>query len=315
MIVTVTANPALDVSYGLADSLNPGGMHQAISQLTRPGGKGLNITRMLTALDQPVEAIGMCGGPGSITLRGALNDHEIAHDFVDVLPDVRRMITFNGQDGQSTTIHEQAFSPDNPRHAARLLIKTMRTHLDRADVVAVCGDNPPHIDSRFPALLTNIAGREGKLAVADVSGAALRDVIEAGTAVVVTHVRELADLAGRSLKRPADVTAFAGELVERYRLPAVVTLTDHGVVAVYTDGACWSRLSQRFDAESSGASDAVCAAVLRHLATTSTPDWPEAVTDAAALCASAAHSPDPGQIDLKAYLDLKPTVTTELSTR
>lgn len=311
MIVTVTASPTLDVAYGVAEPLTPGADQQTASQLARPGGKGLSITRMLASLDESVEATGMAGGPGGIALRSALNDHEISHDFVDVLPDVRRTITIRDSSGVSTSIHEQEFSPDNPRQAVRLLVKTVQSHLDRARVVTVCGGGPPHVDSRMPALITQVADRAGKHAVADVSGIALRDVLQAGTAVLVTNVSELEAVEGRQIADDhADVAGYCRDLITRYGLPAIVTLTSRGVVATYGDGAWWSQLAQPHD-DFRSAGRAVCAAVTRHLANHKTPDWQEVSTDAAALAASAAPAPDEGQIDLKAYLDLKPAVATQ----
>jgi tagatose 6-phosphate kinase len=60
MIVTVTLNPALDLTYAV-DALVPHGTHRVATVAERPGGKGLNVARVLHALGEPVLATGLLG--------------------------------------------------------------------------------------------------------------------------------------------------------------------------------------------------------------------------------------------------------------
>ena len=62
MIVTVTPNPAVDVTYGL-DALRPGQVHRVRTVTTRAGGKGVNVARVLARLGSPCAAVGLGSGP------------------------------------------------------------------------------------------------------------------------------------------------------------------------------------------------------------------------------------------------------------
>ena len=58
MIVTVTLNPADDVTYEVA-SMNPGEEHRVSRVRRRPGAKGVNVAAALAQLGEPVVATGL----------------------------------------------------------------------------------------------------------------------------------------------------------------------------------------------------------------------------------------------------------------
>ena len=62
VIVTVTPNPAVDVTYGL-DALRPGQVHRVRTVTTRAGGKGVNVARVLVRLGSRCAAVGLGSGP------------------------------------------------------------------------------------------------------------------------------------------------------------------------------------------------------------------------------------------------------------
>lgn len=71
MILTVTLNTALDVTYRVPRLL-PHASHRVTSVTERPGGKGLNVARVLAALGHKVTATGFAGGPVGSVVRSAL---------------------------------------------------------------------------------------------------------------------------------------------------------------------------------------------------------------------------------------------------
>jgi len=87
MIVTVTLNPADDVTYEVA-SMNPGDEHRVSRVRRRPGAKGVNVAAALAQIGEPVVATGLA-------------DEEFANHaeelglrtaFVHGLPRVRRTV-------------------------------------------------------------------------------------------------------------------------------------------------------------------------------------------------------------------------------
>ena len=61
MILTVTMNPSIDISYPL-DELKIDTVNRVVDVTKTAGGKGLNVTRVLSEFGDPVAATGLVGG-------------------------------------------------------------------------------------------------------------------------------------------------------------------------------------------------------------------------------------------------------------
>ncbi|MFF4095649.1 1-phosphofructokinase family hexose kinase [Streptomyces sp. NPDC001834] len=73
MILTVTLNTALDLTYGVPE-LVPHASHRVSDISERPGGKGLNVARVLAALGHETVVTGFAGGATGAVLRELLAD-------------------------------------------------------------------------------------------------------------------------------------------------------------------------------------------------------------------------------------------------
>ncbi|OEV09692.1 1-phosphofructokinase, partial [Streptomyces nanshensis] len=71
MILTVTLNAALDLTYRVPH-LVPHASHRVRQVTERPGGKGLNVARVLGALGFRTTVTGFVGGETGRTLRALL---------------------------------------------------------------------------------------------------------------------------------------------------------------------------------------------------------------------------------------------------
>ena len=61
MILTVTMNPSIDISYPL-ETLHLDTVNRVDKVSKTAGGKGLNVTRVLAEIGDPVSATGLIGG-------------------------------------------------------------------------------------------------------------------------------------------------------------------------------------------------------------------------------------------------------------
>ena len=71
MILTVTMNPSVDISYPL-EKFNLDTVNRVAKAIKTPGGKGLNVTRVLKQLDDKVTATGLIGGALGIDIQKKL---------------------------------------------------------------------------------------------------------------------------------------------------------------------------------------------------------------------------------------------------
>ena len=81
MIVTITPNLALDVTYEVTE-LRPGETNRVDAVHARAGGKGVNVARVLRSLGHDVLVLGLAGGPTGDAVRMELEASGLAHDLV-----------------------------------------------------------------------------------------------------------------------------------------------------------------------------------------------------------------------------------------
>lgn len=80
MILAVTMNPSVDISYQLSDfQLNDVNRCDEISKTA--GGKGLNVARVIKLLQGNVLATGIIGGTLGTFITQELTKSKIPHDF------------------------------------------------------------------------------------------------------------------------------------------------------------------------------------------------------------------------------------------
>lgn len=292
VILTVTANPALDVTYRL-DRLVPNHSHRARSVHQRAGGKGVNVARVLLRLGCETRAAVTVGGATGGLVRADLGAAGMPHDLVEIAGESRRTVALvPDEDGQATLINEPG-APISREEWARL-----RELVDRlsasASVVVFAGSLPPAAPDDGYAQLVGLVAARGVPTVLDTSGVALREGVVAGPSVVKPNAAELAELAPTS--GPAEGAAALRALGAR---DVVVSLGSAGLLAV-TDGGRWrARASEAVSGNPTGAGDAVVAALAVGLRDGSR--WADRLREAAAVSASAVVAPVAGDIDEDHY--------------
>jgi tagatose 6-phosphate kinase len=305
VILTVTPNPAIDVTYWL-DRFERGVVSRVDEVSERIGGKGVNVAQVLHQLGEPVIVTGLSGGPAGVTLASGLVDLGIEVDMVDVLPDLRRTIVLHESDGTTTSLWEPGRSPPDPAAAANALVATVTRRLPEVRAAVVSGSLPRGVDRQLPGRLVEAARTAGVPVVVDVDGVALEFVAAIGGAVLTPNSDEVTALVGTADGSLAGVVTVLRALVyPNGPVPAVVlTRGADGLVVVLPDLVLAARPPGVVDGNPTGAGDAVSAALARHLATAGSyaaVDWRSAIADAVAVSAAAVRRPVAGEIDKDAY--------------
>lgn len=276
MILTVTPNAALDVTYSV-HTLHTGGTHRVHNVHTRAGGKGVNVADVLTQLCEPVKATGLAGGTLLTSLRG----------FVPIAGESRRTVTvLSSQDGSATLFNEPGPTVSAGEWAA---LVDQFDHLARqARVVVLSGSLPPGVPVDGYAQLIE---RSPVPVILDTDGEPLRHGLAALPALVKPNLDELTRLIGRPPEIPADCSTLG--------VPVALTLGERGAVLSTSDG-CWLAEPPRpVMGNPTGAGDAFTAAFARGMAAAR--PWPEILADAIALSAAAVNAPVAGSFDENTY--------------
>src|SRR3979490_2692507 len=110
MILTVTPNPALDVTYRVS-SLEPGESHRGEAPLTRAGGKGINVARVIAHTGGHALALATGGGPTGSRFSADLLASGLPHEIVPVAAETRTSITILDEAGAQATVLNEAGHP------------------------------------------------------------------------------------------------------------------------------------------------------------------------------------------------------------
>lgn len=299
MILTVTLNTALDLTYRVP-ALTPHASHRVTQVIERPGGKGLNVARVLAALGYETVVTGFAGGPTGEVLRAHLAELPLTDALVPTAGPTRRTVAVvDTTTGDTTQLNE----PGPTLTPAEWSVFTDRYTglLAGAEAVALCGSLPPGIHVGAYAELIRIARGAGVPVLLDTSGEPLRRGIAARPDLVKPNADELAQLTGS--REPHRATRDA----RRRGAHAVISsLGPEGMLAATADGLWRAAPPSTVRGNPTGAGDSAVAGLLSGLVDGL--PWPDRLTRAVALSAATVLSPVAGEFDRTAYEELLPRI-------
>ncbi|MFI6725114.1 1-phosphofructokinase family hexose kinase [Streptomyces atratus] len=320
MILTVTLNTALDLTYGVPE-LVPHASHRVSDMSERPGGKGLNVARVLSALGHETAVTGFAGGSTGAVLRELLaglppqdadtkaeNDATpaaapITDALVTVAGNTRRTIAVvDRATGDTTQLNEPG--PLVTADEWTALLGRYEELLTGADAVALCGSLPPGIHVGAYAELVRLARTAGVPVLLDTSGEPLRRGIAARPDLIKPNADELAQLTGS--REPLRATRDARR---RGAHGVVASLGPDGMLAVTPDGVWQASPPAKVLGNPTGAGDSAVAGLLSGLVEGLS--WPDRLRRAVALSTATVLSPTAGDFDRAAYEELLSRVGIE----
>ncbi|MET9916198.1 1-phosphofructokinase family hexose kinase [Streptomyces sp. NPDC006435] len=324
MILTVTLNTALDLTYDVP-KLVPHTSHRVGDISERPGGKGLNVARVLSALGHETTVTGFAGGSTGAVLRELLagtspdgsaptgtpapgtapapSPAPITDALVTIAGNTRRTIAVvDRATGDTTQLNEPG--PLVTADEWTAFLGRYEELLAGADAVALCGSLPPGIHVGAYAELVRPARAAGVPVLLDTSGEPLRRGIAARPDLIKPNADELAQLTGS--RDPLRATRDARR---RGAHGVIASLGPDGVLAVTPDGIWQARPPAKVLGNPTGAGDSAVAGLLSGLVEGL--GWPDRLRRAVALSTATVLAPTAGDFDRAAYEELLPRVVIE----
>jgi len=242
MIVTLTANPSLDRTLDLDRSLVPGGVHRAVGHTEEPGGKGVNVSRAISAADRPTVAVLPARAEDPVLAQIGLLG--LRHHAVHVDDLVRVNLTVTDPDGTTTKLNLPG-SPLSAQAHDRLTEVLLNEAAD-AGWAVLSGSLPPGVSEQWYAELTKALHAQGCRVAVDTSGEPLQAVVSGSTGdrpdLLKPNAEELAEVLGldpdRDVAHPQQAAEHARRLVGDGCTAVLVTLGADGAVLV-TDEGSW----------------------------------------------------------------------------
>ncbi|MGM9332222.1 1-phosphofructokinase family hexose kinase [Streptomyces murinus] len=307
MILTVTLNTALDITYRVR-SLRPHASHRVSEVIERPGGKGVNVGRVLAVLGHEVTVTGFAGGGTGRAVRDGLARAEGLTDaLVPVAGATRRTIAVVDEHSGDTTQLNEPGPQIAPAEWAMFLDRYAEL-LSGASAVALCGSLPPGVPVGAYAGLIRTARSLGVPVLLDTSGEPLRRGVAARPDIIKPNADELAELTGSH--DPLRATEAARR---RGAHTVVASLGAQGLLAVSPEGRWRAAPPVTLHGNPTGAGDSAVAGLLSGLVEKL--PWPARLACAVALSAATVQAPAAGEFDRAVYEELRGrvAVTSEVT--
>lgn len=235
MIVTLTMNPAIDISTSV-EEIAPYRKLRCTDVKRDPGGGGINVARVVRRFGAEVTAIYPAGGTIGQLLRQLVDKEGIASHTIPVAEDTREDFTaYERQSG-----HEFRFVLPGPRLDVPEWMACLDAITDAPEpsFLVMSGSLPPGVPDDFYVRAARIARDRGARVAIDTSGKPLQAALAAGVVYLAKpNRRELQEFAGHPLEDQATQVAAARHLIARGQCEVVaLTLGDQGGILVTRDG-------------------------------------------------------------------------------
>lgn len=260
MIYTVTLNPAVDYIVSPEQfALNE--INRYASCTYGPGGKGVNVSLLLTSLGVRNRALGLCAGFSGTEIVRLMEEKGCDTDFVR-LPEGHSRINVKvcAPDGGETDLNGEG--PEVPAESFEELKEKLR-ELREGDLLVLAGSVPASLGKGVYEDFLREIRAGGAQAVVDATGDALRRTLPYRPFLVKPNDEELGELFGVEIKTVEEAKAYAGELVRMGARNVVVSMGSKGALLVSETGESLFCRTVRGEAVSTvGAGDSLVAGFL-----------------------------------------------------
>lgn len=197
-LLVVNLNFAIDRTV-LVKNFEPGSVYRVADVKTQPGGKGVNVARVLKTLGINSTLTGFIAGYNGKWICSALHDEDLK--VVPVMcPSGENRVCMSIVDsarGIATDINEEGNIV--PKTVQNKFVKQFKTLLKKCDMIAFSGRLANGLSSDFFYKLIIMAKKEGKPCALDTSGLPLKLAVQAGPFLIKINRDEFEEIAGARL--------------------------------------------------------------------------------------------------------------------
>lgn len=258
MIYTVTFNPSLDYVIGL-DTLSSGHINRTTYEHIYPGGKGINVSVILSNLGCENKALGFVAGFTGEELERRMQAFGCQTEFIHVNEGLTRInvkIHANEEteiNGQGSIITTQAM-----QNLYEIIEK-----MEDDDIFVLAGSIPKSMpENSYELLIERIKDKKIRLVV-DTTKDMLLSVLRYHPFLIKPNKEELEEISKRKLLSDEEVITAAKELQEMGARNVLVSMAGDGALLLDENGIIYRRNAVQGTVKNSvGAGDSMVAGFL-----------------------------------------------------
>lgn len=231
MVYTVTFNPAVDYIVH-TKQLTPGATNRSDSEEIYFGGKGINVSIVLSELGMKSKALGFVAGFTGEAIEKGVAEKGIDADFVHLTEGFSR-INVKIKSGEETELNGQG--PKIPDEAVEKLF-TKLDELKDGDTLVLAGSIPSSLPSDiYERILARLDGRNIRTVV-DATKDLLVKVLKYKPFLIKPNNFELGEIFGVELRNTDEIIEYAGKLREMGARNVLISMAGDGAVLLDENG-------------------------------------------------------------------------------
>ncbi|WP_456277750.1 1-phosphofructokinase [Bacillus sp. AK128] len=253
MIYSCTLNPSIDYVVEL-ESVSLGKLNRTDQTSYYPGGKGINVSRVLKRLGVENKALGFIGGFTGRFITDFLDQEGISHQFIELEEPTR--INIKLKTNQETEINGSGpFISESQKEQLYNLIGG----LTQGDYFVLAGSFPPSISLDYYKSLAALCEEKGISFVIDVSGPPLKETLSYKPFLIKPNQHELAELVGHDISSKEEAISYGRKLLTEGPQNIIISMGGEGAVLVNADMTLVATVPKGTVKNSVGAGDSTVA--------------------------------------------------------
>lgn len=226
MIYTVTLNPSVDYIVHVKN-IQLGELNRMDADFKFPGGKGINVSRVLHELNSKTVTLGFIGGFTGKFIEEWLERDGVTTDFTKISGDTR--INIKLKSNSETEINGNG--PEITNEEASSLLNKLN-EIKKEDIVILSGSKPPSIPKDFYQKMVGIILQKGAEFVIDTTSSELIRILPYHPLLVKPNLEELEDIFGVAMNNEEDVIRYGKKLVEAGAKNVIVSMGGEGAFLI-----------------------------------------------------------------------------------
>ncbi|MCY7494337.1 1-phosphofructokinase [Bacillus safensis] len=256
MIYTVTLNPSVDYIVHVED-FAVGDLNRSTYDQKYPGGKGINVSRLLKRHGVESKALGFIGGFTGKYIQDFLQNEQLQTAFHEVSEDTR--INVKLKTGEETEINGLGPSITEAQFESFL---SQFSSLTEGDVVVLAGSIPSSLPHNTYERIAEVCKEQGVRVVLDISGEALKKAADMKPFLMKPNHHELGEMFETSISSAEEAIPYGKKLLEQGAEHVIVSMAGDGALLFSKEGIYQSNVPKGTLVNSVGAGDSVVAGFL-----------------------------------------------------
>jgi 6-phosphofructokinase 2 len=229
MIYTLALNPAIDRTFWV-DKIDFEETNRVQKECRYPGGKGIDVSRVLTNMGIPNIALGFIGGFVGDELECRLIGEGVRSDFNRISGETRTNIIVHERDTGRHMLLTATGPEISPYEIGALFSKL--EGLKDLSLIAIGGSLPPGVHPEAYHRIIRAVKKRDTITLLDADGDALKVGIQGGPTYIKPNRHELSQLVGRELTGLAEILDAAEEVRSQGVDTVLVSMGADGIVLV-----------------------------------------------------------------------------------